>query len=100
MNFNQNIQIIKNPEGIRYYKDVKYPRIPFSSDDIYVITVAGDRLDLLALDYYGDSSLWKIISIANEFLPQDSLYIEEGTQIRIPSNYSEIITDYNNLNQR
>jgi hypothetical protein len=54
MNRYQNIPIIKNSEGTRYYKDNKYPRIPLSVNDIYVITTIGDRFDLLALQYYSD----------------------------------------------
>ena len=99
MNRYQNIPIIKNPEGTRYYRDNKYPRIPLSENDIYVVTTIGDRFDLLSQQYYGDSSLWWIISIANEDLPQNSLYIPVGSQIRIPLNYSDIITEYNIINQ-
>lgn len=95
----QNIEIIKQPStGIRYYRDSKYPRIPLSSDDIYVITTVGDRFDLLANQYYSDSTLWWIISIANETLHQNSLFIPVGTQIRIPVNVQDIINSYNNLN--
>jgi hypothetical protein len=65
MNRYQDIQIIKNSEGTRYYKNSKYPRIPLSINDIYVITTERDRLDILAQQYYGDSSLWWIISIDN-----------------------------------
>ena len=99
MNRYQNILIIKNLEGTRYYRDNKYPRIPLSENDIYVVTTIGDRFDLLSQQYYGDSSLWWIISIANEDLPQNSLYIPVGSQIRIPLNYSDVITEYNILNQ-
>jgi hypothetical protein len=99
MNRYQNIPITKNSTGTRYYRDNKYPRIPLSVNDIYVITTIGDRFDLLAQQYYGDSSLWWIISIANETLPQNSLYIPVGMQLRIPTNYSNIISTYNALNQ-
>jgi hypothetical protein len=95
----QNISIIKNSTGTRYYKDNKYPRIPLSVNDIYVITTIGDRFDLLALQYYGDSSLWWVISIANETLPQNSLYIPVGSQLRIPIDVSSILTNYRSLNQ-
>lgn len=98
MNRYQNIPIIKNSEGTRYYKDNKYPRIPLSVDDIYVETTIGDRFDLLALQYYGDPSLWWIISIANENLSQNSLYIPEGSQLRIPSNPTSVLASYNQLN--
>jgi hypothetical protein len=98
MNRYQNIPIIKNSTNTRYYKDNKYPRVPLSVDDIYVETTIGDRFDLLSLQYYGDPSLWWIISIANENLPQNSLYIPIGSQIRIPNNPTNIISSYNNLN--
>jgi phage tail protein X len=95
----QNIPIIKNSAGIRYYKDNKYPRVPLSVNDIYVITTDGDRFDTLANQYYDDFSLWWIISIANENLPQNSLFIPLGTQIRIPLDTATIISRYNSLNQ-
>ncbi len=99
MNRYQNIPIIRNSTGTRYYKDNKYPRVPLSVNDIYVETTIGDRFDLLALQYYGDPSFWWIISVANELLPQNSLYIPVGSQIRIPTNISNIITTYNVINK-
>lgn len=89
------------------YQTTKYPEIPLSSDDIYVYTVVGDRFDTLAYQYYQDQSLWWIISIANTAvagtnlpsdLPQDSLLIPEGSQIRIPADYANIINSFNILN--
>lgn len=98
MNRYQNIPIIKTSTGIRYYKDNKYPRIPLSVNDIYVITTDGDRFDTLANQYYTDSSLWWVISIANESLPQNSLFIPLGTQIRIPPNPAVVVSNYDDLN--
>ena len=80
------------------YRTVKYPEIPLNEDDIYVTTVQGDRFDILANQFYQDQSLWWVISIANNFLPQNSLLIPEGIQIRIPNNISLIIDSYNKLN--
>ena len=40
--------IIQTLTGTKYLKLKKYPNIPLSEDDIYVITTIGDRLDLLA----------------------------------------------------
>jgi hypothetical protein len=98
MNRYQNIPIVKTVTGKRYYANSKYPTVPLSVNDIYVITTDGDRLDLLAYQYYSDSSLWWIISISNEDLEQDSLYLSPGTQLRIPLNYADIIAAYNELN--
>jgi hypothetical protein len=98
MNRYQDIKQIKTPEGIPYYRDNKYPIIPLSIDDIWVITTSEDRFDRLAQQYYNDYTLWWVISIANDNLPQNSLYPPVGEQIRIPTNISEILSNYNSLN--
>jgi phage tail protein X len=98
MNRYQNIKVIKNSQGASYYRDNKYPEIPLSVNDIYIVASEGDRFDMLANQYYGDTSLWWMISIANPDLPQDSLYIPLETQIRIPYNPSSVMTSYKNLN--
>ena len=83
----------------RFYKYIKYPEVPLSFDDIYVITKTEDRLDLLANQFYGDTSLWWIISIANPGLvKRDSFFVPGGIQLRIPANRQSIIEDFNRLN--
>jgi hypothetical protein len=99
MNRYQNIPVVRNSLGKSFYKNNIYPRVSLSPDDIYVLTVEGDRFDLLAKQYYGDPSLWWIISAANEYLPQNSLYPPLETQIRIPANYSNVLLNYSILNQ-
>jgi hypothetical protein len=79
--------------GETYYTNNIYPDIPYSNEDNYVITTMGDRLDLLALDFYGDDSLWWIISSANN-LPGDSLYPPPGMQLRIPVDVKQILNSY------
>tara|TARA_R110000782_G_scaffold75910_3_gene151319 strand:- start:2068 stop:2355 length:288 start_codon:yes stop_codon:yes gene_type:complete len=76
----------------------RYPNIPLSFNDRYFITTEGDRLDILAEQFYSDSTLWWVISIANPSINQGSYFITPGTQIRVPSNISLIIQDYKNLN--
>ena len=85
--------------GKQIYKTVKYPEVPRSPNDIYVYTTIGDRLDSIASKYYGDSSLWWVISISNDNLPQNSLTPPVGTQLRIPSNPTPIISSYELLNE-
>ena len=72
-----------NPK--RRFINVKYPDIPRDISDTYVFVTIGDRYDLLAQTYYGDSSLWWIISRANPQLPSDTLYPRAGEQVRIPA---------------
>jgi hypothetical protein len=82
----------------RAYKTVRYPEIPLSENDIYVISQAGDRFDILANEYYSDPTLWWVISISNQNLLQNSLSIPEGQQIRIPNNLSSILFNFENIN--
>ena len=78
----------------------KYPVVPLSSSDIYVITQEEDRYDQLAQQYYGDSSLWWIISCSNAGLKQNSYYPPIGVQIRIPQDISRVISKFRILNER
>lgn len=106
MNRYQNIPKTKI-DGKEVYVTSRYPEVPITSNDIYVYSVQGDRFDVLALQYYKDSSLWWVISIANTgnvgtdtsvSLPQNTLVIPEGIQIRIPANYSNVIKNFNIIN--
>ena len=94
----QNTPVINSPDGIKMYSTVRYPNVPRSFDDTYVNTTIGDRFDTLAQQYYGDSSLWWVISIANNNLPQNSLTPPIGSQIRIPSNPTSIVANFQSLN--
>jgi len=58
----QSIPVTKlNVTGSLYYQTNIYPTIQPTDTDYYVITTIEDRLDLLAYDFYQDSSLWWII---------------------------------------
>jgi len=76
----------------------RYPNIPLSFEDNYFITTEGDRMDILAQQFYKDSTLWWVISIANPSINQGSYFIKPGTQIRIPQNIDIIIQNYKALN--
>jgi hypothetical protein len=96
-----NIPIFQTAEDPkRRYTVVKYPSISLGETDLYVYTTKGDRFDVLALNYYGDSSLWWIINRANSSQPSDSLYPRVGAQIRIPApqRVADILSQYNAIN--
>jgi hypothetical protein len=106
MNRYQNINIIKVDNKV-CYQTTRYPEVPLSNDDIYVYTTQGDRFDSLANSYYNDETLWWIISIANTAiagtslpsdLPQNSLVVPDGIQIRIPANYPGVLNSFKNIN--
>ncbi len=99
-NVKRNIRNRRNEEGKRYYKPIKYPEIPLSSNDIYVITTIGDRLDSLAYQFYNDIELWWIISTANpDVIRRDSFNLNPGLEIRIPANVSNIVRVFEDLNR-
>ena len=89
---------ITNKLGVRYRSSTRYPDVPLSSNDVFLYTIRGDRLDNLANQFYGDPTLWWIISVTNPDLPNDSLYPTLGFQLRIPSDISKILADFDQLN--
>ena len=99
MNRYQNIPVIKSVTGKQIYATSRYPEIPLSENDIYVYISQGDRYDLLALNYYGDSSLWWIIAAGNPNVDLMTLVLPEGVQIRIPGNFTQVVSEFNLINQ-
>lgn len=93
-----DIRSYKTATGITFQGLTRYPEIPFSEEDIYVITTDGDRLDNLAYEYYGDSSLYWVISTANPKQNYNLLYPVLGTQLRIPFPIDIILNGFNNIN--
>jgi phage tail protein X len=65
---------------------------------MYIISEAGDRLDLLAYKYYGDQTLWWVIATANN-INDATFYVQEGIQLRIPSDINAILTDLQKINK-
>ena len=65
------------------------------------MTDEGDRLDLLANQFYSDITLWWVIAIANpDVVDFGSISMTPGTQLRIPFDLNSIISSFNSLNKR
>ena len=95
----ENIQTQKTLSGKVGYLPTFYPSVTLSNEDYYIIAREEDRMDLIAQDFYGDSTLWWVISCANDFLPQNSLIPPVGAQIRIPTNPNDVVAAFNRLNK-
>jgi hypothetical protein len=99
----QSISTMKSDTGVTstsgktIYKPTYYPSIDAQVDDSYIITNATDRLDLIANDFYGDSTLWWIIAMVNN-LEGDSMFPPTGIQLRIPANISTLLSKFNQSN--
>jgi hypothetical protein len=83
--------IKKEKDGREVYKPKIYPNIPLMDTDVYVATETGDRLDTLAHQFYGDSTLGWLIASANN-IHNASFGLIDGTVLRIPKDISQILT--------
>lgn len=80
----QNISSkIQTDDGTQRYESVRYPKFPNKISDQYIITKELDRLDLIAWDWYQDTTKWWVIARANN-LPGGTLRVKAGTRLRIP----------------
>jgi len=75
--------ILKTGKG-RVYDSVLLSNVDATDSDIVVITIQGDRLDLLANEYYQDPSMWWVIALKNDMTEVD-ISMKEGIVLRIPS---------------
>ena len=91
---------LKDKNGVRYYSTTLPPTVDKTDTDIYIITVYGDRLDLIAFDYLGDASKWWIISSANPDVIKynGSLAVQPGLQLRIPQSSATVESIYQSQN--
>lgn len=83
----------KTVDGRIVYQSKRFPNIPLRETDVYVATETGDRLDTLAKSFYNDQSLWWIIAAANN-IHDAKFSFPDGTVLRIPVQYIEIVNNY------
>jgi len=96
------IKKVKGTNNKRTFKYIKYPEIPLSVDDIYATTLIGDRLDLIADQFYNDVDLWWVVVTANpDVIRRDSFNLMPGLQIRIPdpNRIGSILKSFEQLNK-
>ena len=72
---------LRKSKGKVKYSTSRFSSIPLLDSDIFVITQDGDRLDTLAYEFYGDSTLWWYLAKANNLT---DMHLEAGVQLRIP----------------
>ena len=89
----RNNETKKLNDGRNVYRSRIYPEIPLSDNDIYVASETGDRLDTLSYQYYNNASYWWIIAAANN-IHNAPFGLKDGTILRIPQNYIEIVNKF------
>lgn len=80
-----------------YLETTIYPMLKPNSNDVYIIATEGDRIDLLAYRYYGETRMWWVIAVANN-LNDANLFLEPGRQIRIPFDVTNVLYELKNSN--
>lgn len=82
------------------YETFRGPKINKKSNDLYMFSREGDRLDLIANEFYKDPRLWWIIAEANN-LGKGSFAVQPGIQLRIPREGQNLFEDLENaVNER
>lgn len=87
---------------VRRLETTIYPNFEeLFADDTYIQSQDGDRLDLLAKEFYGDEIFWHVIAKANN-IGKGTLAIEPGIIIRIPyyDDYAPISSMIQSRNDR
>ena len=87
-----NNKILKTTNKVQYLSTTLESEIVAENNDYYIISQQGDRLDLLAFQFYNDVTKWTLIARANH-IGKGTLEIEPGLQLRIPMNDSQIQTN-------
>lgn len=81
--YKEYIDLYKELDGTTRYASSRWPKFPVRDTDQYIITKLLDRLDILAFDFYNDTTKWWIIASANN-LPPGTFRLPAGTRLRIP----------------
>jgi hypothetical protein len=96
MNRYTGTQIIREPiTGKRRIETTIYNKLQVSASDIFIRTTGIERLDKLALDFYGDSTAWPLIANANG-LGKGTYVIPPNTRLRIP--VVDNVNQFTNIN--
>jgi nucleoid-associated protein YgaU len=81
-------QFTKTKQG--RYGTTRYPKFPKQQSDLYIISREGDRLDLLANEFYKDPRYWWVLAQANN-VGKGSMIVSPGLQIRIPFPITDLL---------
>ena len=88
--------IIKDAVGKRRYASTIFTPLPVNTGDRIIRITSPERLDKLALDFYGNATMWPVIASAN-LIKKGTLVVPTGTVLRIPTEEAAQ-TFINNIN--
>jgi hypothetical protein len=87
---------IKTTAGKRRLETTILPAVPASSNDSYIKIITPERLDRLAVSFYGEVAAWWVIAAAND-IPKGTFIVPADVVLRIPPkpNVIELIRNAN-----
>ena len=72
------------------YNITRYPQFPKQQSDLYIISPEGDRLDMLANEFYKDPRYWWVLAEANN-VGKGTMIVPAGLQLRIPFPITDLL---------
>lgn len=72
------------------YQTTRYPKFTKKQSDLYIISREGDRLDLIANEFYKDPRYWWVLAEANN-VGKGTMIIKPGLQLRIPFPITDLL---------
>jgi hypothetical protein len=74
---------LKTNIGKRRLETTIFPSVPPSAADTFIKTLSPERLDQLALNFYGEVSAWWILAASNN-IPKGTYVVPANVTLRIP----------------
>jgi hypothetical protein len=74
---------LKTNTGKRRLETTIFPSVPASSADTFIQILTPERLDRLAVNFYGDVAAWWIIAASNN-IPRGTFIVPANTVLRMP----------------
>lgn len=75
---------VLNPKSVRWFESFEEFNIEPSNGDFLYTVQLGDRIDRLAMKFYGSVQLWWVIAQANS-IDEPAIGLHPGENIMIPS---------------
>jgi nucleoid-associated protein YgaU len=72
------------------YRTTRYPKFVKKQSDLYIISREGDRLDMLANEFYEDPRYWWVLAEANN-VGKGTMNVQPGLQLRIPFPITDLL---------
>lgn len=88
----------KNDNGKSVKESLSFINIEPKDTDVYIITTATDRLDLLSNSFYQTPKYWWVIAMVND-INTGTMVLEPNLRLFIPTDIADVLTKLKEANQ-